>query len=160
ALAVSRGGNSDTLDVTIGAVGPTGPQGAAGPTGPRGATGPAGPAGVAGPAGPTGPAGVAGPTGATGPAGTAGVAGPTGPTGPTGPAGAQGPAGPTGPVADKILTGRVALSIVPGTFFAPVIGLSDANTNESSVTTLAPTSNGQSITIKSLEVVFATGSAV
>jgi hypothetical protein len=90
-----------TFDVTLGAVGPQGPQGLAGPAGATGATGPAGAAGPAGATGATGPAGAAGPagaTGATGPAGPAGPAGATGATGPAGPAGATGATGPAGPV--------------------------------------------------------------
>lgn len=46
-----------TLDVTIGAQGPTGPQGPIGPTGPQGPAGPPGADGAAGPAGPPGPPG-------------------------------------------------------------------------------------------------------
>lgn len=62
-----------TFGVTLGAVGPTGPQG---PTGPAGAQGPAGPAGSAG---------AAGPQGAPGPQGAQGPTGPQGPPGPAGP---------------------------------------------------------------------------
>jgi len=63
-----------TFGVTLGAVGPTGPQG---PAGPAGAQGPAGPAGAQGPAGPAGPQGPSGPQGATGPQGPPGPAGPS-----------------------------------------------------------------------------------
>ena len=55
---------SAAFSVTLGAVGPTGPQG---PTGPRGL---AGPAGAQGPLGPTGAQGPAGPQGSPGAAGT------------------------------------------------------------------------------------------
>jgi Collagen triple helix repeat (20 copies) len=84
-------GNPDvrtgTFDVTIGAVGPTGPQGATGPQG---------------------PAGPVGPVGAQGPAGAQGLPGPAGPTGPMGPAGLQGPAGPVGPVGPQGPAGSAA----------------------------------------------------
>ncbi len=63
----------DEYDLTIGAVGPQGPQGDTGPVGPRGETGPVGPQGETGPAGPQGPSG-------------AGSPGPQGPAGPAGPA--------------------------------------------------------------------------
>jgi hypothetical protein len=63
----------DEYDLTIGAVGPQGPQGATGATGPQG------------PTGATGPAGPQGPQGNTGPAGPQGAQGPTGPQGPQGP---------------------------------------------------------------------------
>ena len=53
-----------TFGVTIGAVGPTGPQGAQGPVGPQGATGAQGPAGPMGATGPQGPTGPTGPSGA------------------------------------------------------------------------------------------------
>src|SRR5688500_7824597 len=61
---------ADFIDVTIGAVGATGPQG---PTGATGAIGPEGPTGVTGAIGPQGPAGPAGPVGATGPQGPTGA---------------------------------------------------------------------------------------
>ena len=48
--------------VTLGAAGPTGPQGLAGPQGPTGSQGPTGPTGQQGPAGPSGPQGPAGPS--------------------------------------------------------------------------------------------------
>ncbi|WP_444542873.1 DUF7467 domain-containing protein, partial [Kangiella profundi] len=96
----------DLYDLTLGGVGPQGPQGEAGPEGPQGPqgdTGPAGPQGDTGPAGPQGDTGPAGPQGAqgdTGPAGPQGEAGPAGPQGETGPAGPQGEAGPAGPQGD------------------------------------------------------------
>ena len=68
----------EVYDLTLGAVGPAGPEGPVGPEGP------------AGPEGPQGPAG---------PAGSDGPAGPEGPQGPAGPEGPQGPAGPEGPQA-------------------------------------------------------------
>jgi len=119
-------------DVTLGAVGPQGPQGAIGATGaqgpqgpigfpgPQGAQGPIGPTGLAGatgatgavgptgPAGPTGATGAIGPIGPIGPAGATGAIGPIGPVGPIGPAGATGatgPAGPAGPIGPTGATG-------------------------------------------------------
>jgi len=81
-VVVNSNSQVATFSVTLGAVGPTGPQG------PAGAPGPAGPQGA---------------TGATGPAGPAG---PQGAIGPQGPAGAQGPPGPQGSAAPpSILTG-------------------------------------------------------
>jgi Collagen triple helix repeat (20 copies)/Phage Tail Collar Domain len=71
-----------SLDLTVGAVGPVGPQGLTGATGPQG---PAGPAGAQGPQGDPGPAGAQGATGAQGAAG------------PQGPQGVQGAAGPATP---------------------------------------------------------------
>jgi hypothetical protein len=99
----------DSMDVTIGAEGPAGPQGDTGPRGPQGERGPIGPTGLQGPKGeqgpqgelglqgPAGPPGPTGPAGPPGPAGPAGEAGPEGPTGPAGPVGATGPQGPIGP---------------------------------------------------------------
>ncbi len=72
---------SDEFWVTIGAMGPAGPQGPAGAAGPMGATG------LAGPAGPQGS------KGDTGPQGPKGDAGPQGPAGPAGPPGGSGEAG-------------------------------------------------------------------
>jgi hypothetical protein len=90
-LIVVRGGvlsvASDPFEVTIGAVGPPGPQGAEGPPGRQGTAGTMGPQGLAGPPGPPGFPGAAGPQGPAGPQGTPGAAGPTGPAGPAGPPG-------------------------------------------------------------------------
>jgi hypothetical protein len=86
-------GPSASIDITIGAVGPTG---APGPIGPQGMTGPAGPIGPQGPQGETGPAGVQGLPGAQGDKGETGPAGPQGPMGPEGPQGQDGPQGPQG----------------------------------------------------------------
>ncbi|MHC9510407.1 DUF7467 domain-containing protein [Kangiella sp. M94] len=86
----------DLYDLTIGGVGPQGPQGDTGPAGPQGDTGPAGPQGDTGPAGPQGDTGPAGPQGDTGPAGPQGDTGPAGPQGDTGATGPQGPQGDTG----------------------------------------------------------------
>lgn len=95
--------HEDTIDITIGTIGPQGPEGAQGLVGAQGlagAVGPAGPAGPQGPAGPTGatgPQGSAGPQGAQGPVGSTGEMGPQGPAGSVGPTGEMGPAGPAGP---------------------------------------------------------------
>jgi collagen triple helix repeat protein len=67
---------ADEYDLTVGAVGPQGPQGLAGSQGPQGVQGPAGPQG---------------PQGDVGPAGSQGAVGPAGPQGPEGPTGPQGP---------------------------------------------------------------------
>jgi hypothetical protein len=54
---------SGSFSVTLGSMGPAGPQGPTGPSGPAGATGPAGPTGATGPQGPGGAMGPAGPPG-------------------------------------------------------------------------------------------------
>jgi hypothetical protein len=79
-----------TFDLTVGAVGPTGPQGDPGPAGPQGNIGPAGPAGAPGAQGDTGPTGAPGQQGAAGPQGAMGLQGPPGATGSPGPAGPAG----------------------------------------------------------------------
>jgi len=93
-----------TADVTVGAVGPRGPQGEVGPRGAQGEVGP------------RGPQGEIGLTGADGPQGVQGIQGPIGPIGPIGPAGPQGATGPQG--AD----GASAVSVVAlsGPIAAPV----------------------------------------
>lgn len=88
------------FDLSIGAVGPEGPQGEVGPAGPQGEVGPAGPQGEVGPAGPQGEVGPAGPQGDVGPAGPQGEVGPAGPQGEVGPEGQQGDTGPQGPQGD------------------------------------------------------------
>ena len=110
-LEVARGqaqGQSDTFNVTIGAVGPPGPAGPAGQQGPPGPPGEQGPPGQPGEQGPPGERGDPGAQGAPGPAG------PAGPTGPAGPSGPPGPAGPPGPPGTGFLnvydTGWVAFS--------------------------------------------------
>jgi hypothetical protein len=93
-LAVAQSGSfnqppkSDIIDVTIGAIGPEGPQGEQGPIGPPG------------PKGDTGSPGPKGDTGATGPPGPIGLTGPQGPSGPQGDPGPQGPQGIQGPKGD------------------------------------------------------------
>ncbi|MBB6598979.1 tail fiber protein [Luteimonas sp. MC1825] len=108
-VADTRANVETAFALTLGAVGPQGPEGVRGPAGPAGATGATGPAGAIGPAGPTGlpgeagPTGAAGATGATGPQGLVGAAGaqggvgPAGPQGEPGPQGAQGELGASGP---------------------------------------------------------------
>ncbi len=63
------GSATQTLTITAGAPGDTGPTGAAGATGPTGAPGATGAAGAAGATGPTGAPGATGPKGAAGPTG-------------------------------------------------------------------------------------------
>lgn len=82
--------DSTSYDLTIGAVGPQGPQG---DVGPQGDIGPQGPVGATGPQGPQGNVGPRGPIGFTGPQGAKGDKGDTGPQGPVGATGAQGPQG-------------------------------------------------------------------
>ena len=74
----------DAYQLTIGAVGPEGPQGEQGPQGPQGVPGSRGPQGLPGPPGADG---------ATGPQGPVGPQGPQGVPGPQGPQGEQGPPG-------------------------------------------------------------------
>ncbi len=100
-LTVSNGNGqsqNDEYDLTIGAVGPQGPQGEPGPQGPHGEPGPAGPAGDPGPAGADGAQGPQGLQGEPGPAGIPGKQGPPGPEGPEGQAGPKGDRGPGGPI--------------------------------------------------------------
>src|SRR6266568_4963015 len=75
-LLYTRGNGASTVfDLTIGAVGPTGP---AGPAGPSGSAGPQGPMGLQGPPGMTGAIGATGAFGPTGPQGQVGMQGPIG----------------------------------------------------------------------------------
>jgi hypothetical protein len=80
-LVVSRGvgkAHWDTLDLTLGAVGPRGEQGDRGEPGEPGTRGPQGPRGETGPPGPPGPEGkqgLVGPRGPQGPSGALGLAG-------------------------------------------------------------------------------------
>ena len=83
--------------LTLGEVGPEGPQGPVGPEGPQGPAGPEGPQGPVGPQGPQGAVGPQGPQGEVGPQGPQGPVGPQGIQGPIGPEGPQGPQGPEGP---------------------------------------------------------------
>jgi Collagen triple helix repeat (20 copies) len=165
------------FDVTIGAVGPQGPQGPQGLQGPAGLTGPqglpgsqgpagamgatglqgpAGPIGLTGATGPVGPQGALGPAGPPGPVGTIGLTGATGAAGPQGPAGTQGPTGPQGaqgPVGSVAMLARMLT--IPGTstqttsYGAPV-GLSTANATESNVYMLSPNAT---VTASNLAVV-------
>ncbi len=137
-----RGKHIDEYDLTIGAVGPRGPQGIAGESGPQGeagevggqgpqgevgpqgeqgdtgAIGPQSAAGLAGPQGSTGSAGPQGSTGSAGPQGSTGSAGPQGSTGSAGPQGSTGSAGPQGSTGS---TGPQGPAGSDGTFSAPAI---------------------------------------
>ncbi len=137
-LTLQKGRGSDVLDsvdVTIGGVGPAGPEGPQGQQGPAGPAGLPGPAGQPGPqgeagalglqgepglqgpagqTGPQGPQGVAGPQGAQGVAGPQGPAGQTGPQGAAGPQGPQGVAGPQGPAGATVAVFPVGRSAVSG----------------------------------------------
>ena len=98
----------DSMDITIGASGPEGPEGregAEGPEGPAGARGPAGPQGEPGPTGAQGEPGLQGEqglqglqgeSGPQGERGLRGLQGEQGLQGETGPQGEQGPPGPQG----------------------------------------------------------------
>jgi hypothetical protein len=119
----AAGPRGDAFWVTLGAQGPTGPQGVAGPAGatgqqglagPVGATGPQGPAGPIGATGPQGPAGLAGATGSQGPAGSPGAPGKDGPMGPAGEPGKEGPIGPQGLPGMEGKEGPIGPQGVPG----------------------------------------------
>jgi len=99
---------TDSYDLTVGAVGPVGPQGEQGSPGPQGEQGPQGPQGEAGPQGEPGPQGEQGvqgeqgPQGETGPQGAQGFPGEQGPPGIQGPPGPQGEPGPPGPAPEIV----------------------------------------------------------
>src|SRR3990172_4157591 len=104
-LTVTKGTTAtdkDTYDLTIGAVGPEGPQGEPGPEGPQGEIGPPGPQGepglqgLQGEIGPQGPLGETGPPGPQGEQGIQGLQGLQGPQGEQGLQGTQGDVGPQG----------------------------------------------------------------
>ncbi len=110
-LVVSNGNGesqNDEYDLTIGAVGPQGPQGEQGMIGPQGLQGPQGEQGMIGPQGPQGQQGLIGPQG---PQGEQGMIGPQGPQGqqgligPQGPQGEQGMIGPQGPQGEQGMVG-------------------------------------------------------
>jgi len=74
----------DTISLTpgpIGETGPIGPSGIQGPVGPSGSIGLTGPSGLQGPVGPSGSIGLTGPSGIQGPVGPSGSIGLTGPSG-------------------------------------------------------------------------------
>lgn len=74
----------DTISLTpgpIGETGPIGPSGIQGPVGPSGSIGLTGPSGIQGPVGPSGSIGLTGPSGTQGPVGPSGSIGLTGPSG-------------------------------------------------------------------------------
>lgn len=68
-------GEWTSIDITIGAAGPQGPQGVQGPQGIQGPKGDPGPQGIPGIAGPPGPQGAQGPQGPAGPKGDPGTLG-------------------------------------------------------------------------------------
>jgi hypothetical protein len=146
-LVISKGASSGRAvgaDVTVGAVGPRGPQGEIGPRGdvgplgpqglqgeigprgPQGDIGPLGPQGEIGPRGPQGEIGVRGAQGEIGPQGIEGPRGPAGPQGPggltgatgaTGATGPQGPEGPAGVVTTVLLNGPIGAALQPSFAF-------------------------------------------
>ncbi len=83
-LVIKNKDDEFDYDLTIGAVGATGPQGIAGNDGATGATGSQGIPGPVGATGVTGAQGIAGNDGATGAAGVQGIPGPVGATGDAG----------------------------------------------------------------------------
>jgi Bacterial Ig-like domain/Collagen triple helix repeat (20 copies) len=89
------GSATQTLTITAGATGDTGPTGAPGATGPTGTPGSTGASGATGSTGTAGATGTPGSPGATGPTGTPGAPGATGPTGARGSKGATGATGLT-----------------------------------------------------------------
>jgi len=104
----------DTIELTPGPQGDTGPQG---PQGLPGADGATGPQGATGPAGPQGNTGLQGVAGATGPQGDTGLQGQVGFQGPQGDTGPQGPAG-TVDVFNFVLTDlRAGWTQREGTYF-------------------------------------------
>ncbi len=129
----------DTIELTPGPkgdTGPAGPQGPKGDTGATGATGPQGPkgdtglTGAKGDTGATGPQGPKGDTGNTGPQGPPGadstVAGPPGPKGDTGPQGLpgfQGPKGDTGPQGPSGVSGFYTVERTAPGFLTQNIGM-------------------------------------
>lgn len=113
-LTVTTGGGSVRLDemaITIGAVGPDGPQGEIGPIGPQGPQGERGPLGDPGP---QGEQGIQGPPGPQGEQGSQGIRGETGPQGEQGPQGLQGEQGPQGEQGEVGPTGPQGVAGPPG----------------------------------------------
>jgi hypothetical protein len=99
------GSATQTLTITAGAPGQTGPTGPSGPTGPTGGSGATGPTGGSGATGPTGGSGATGPTGGSGATGATGGSGATGATGGSGATGATGGSGATGATGTPGATG-------------------------------------------------------
>lgn len=107
-LAVRSGkgtSQQDLFSLTIGAVGPQGPQGEQGLDGPQGAVGPQGEPGPGGLAGPQGVAGIQGIQGLQGEVGQQGDQGDRGPKGDQGNTGLQGATGPQGIPGEQGLQG-------------------------------------------------------
>ncbi len=102
------GSATQTLTITAGAPGETGPPGAPGATGTTGGPGATGTTGAPGATGTTGAPGATGTTGAPGATGTTGAPGATGTTGAPGATGTTGPPGATGP---KGATGATGLTL-------------------------------------------------
>ena len=102
------GSATQTLTITAGAPGETGPPGAPGATGTTGGPGATGTTGAPGATGTTGAPGATGTTGAPGATGTTGAPGATGTTGGPGATGTTGPPGATGP---KGATGATGLTL-------------------------------------------------
>jgi hypothetical protein len=117
------GSATQTLTITAGApgqTGPTGPSGATGPTGGSGATGATGGSGATGASGATGSTGAPGATGvsgatgltgASGASGATGVPGASGVTGVSGATGAKGGSGATGATGPKGAAGATGLTL-------------------------------------------------
>jgi hypothetical protein len=115
----------DSISLTVGAVGPPGPQG---PIGLTGATGPQGATGLEGPMGPSGVDGLPGPQGPPGPQGLQGAIGPAGPQGPQGGTGATGAAGPQGPAGNGVVS--VSYAWAPPNTYWPLSLSSNGGYNE------------------------------
>ncbi len=98
---LQSGMQHDLYDLTLGAVGPQGPQGKQGDIGPQG------PQGKVGDTGAQGPQGKQGDTGAQGPQGKQGDEGAQGPQGKQGDEGAQGPQGKQGDQGEQGPQGKV-----------------------------------------------------
>jgi Big-like domain-containing protein len=112
------GSATQTLTITAGASGGTGPTGAPGATGPSGAPGATGPSGGPGATGSTGAPGATGSTGgpgATGSTGAPGATGSAGGPGATGSTGGRGAPGATGPTGAKGATGATGLTLSSST---------------------------------------------
>ena len=117
----------DSMDITIGAEGPVGPEGPQGEQGPQGIQGETGPQGIQGEDGPPGPAGAIGPAGPQGLQGVPGVMGPPGPQGDAGPQGEPGPIGPQGQQGPPGLQGEQGPAGPPGGSFPNIYSLRVVN---------------------------------
>lgn len=104
----------------MGPQGPNGPQGDTGPAGPKGDTGVTGPKGDTGATGAQGIPGIEGPKGDTGSQGGIGLQGPTGATGSQGPKGDTGAQGVAGPKGDTGIQGPAGANGQPGVTFSAI----------------------------------------